>query len=153
MAGTVVCTGAVVRKGARILLVRQAEGHSLAGQWTVPWGQVDDGESPTRAAVREVREEAGIDARVIGFLGMQELPEPWLGMIGLVFLCEHVDGEPAPDSRETDDARYFSADEFRRHGETVEPLTAWLIRRVFEGRYRLMESDDDGPFDRAPAYL
>ena len=38
LGGDVVCIAAVVRKADRILLVRQAPGHSLQGQWTVPWG-------------------------------------------------------------------------------------------------------------------
>ena len=61
MAETILCTGAVVRLSDSILLVRQSPGHSLEGQWTIPWGQVEGGESPTAAALREIREEAGLD--------------------------------------------------------------------------------------------
>jgi ADP-ribose pyrophosphatase YjhB (NUDIX family) len=50
-AQTVVCVAALVRKGDSILLVRQASGHSLQGQWTVPWGRLEAGESPAAAAL------------------------------------------------------------------------------------------------------
>ena len=89
MTETIVCVGAVVRHEERVLLVRQSAGHSLEGQWTIPWGQIDRGESPTAAALREVKEEGNISAQVEGLLGIQELPEPWLGMIGILFLCKH----------------------------------------------------------------
>jgi ADP-ribose pyrophosphatase YjhB (NUDIX family) len=75
-AATVVCVGAVVRRGDAVLLVRQSPGHSLAGQWTVPWGRLENGESPLAAALREVQEEGGVHAAVDGLLGVQELPEP-----------------------------------------------------------------------------
>src|SRR5256885_5328992 len=35
------------------------------GRWQLPKGIVDEGELPERTAVREVREEAGVDARVV----------------------------------------------------------------------------------------
>ncbi len=152
MTSTTVCVGSVVRRKNAILLVRQAKGHSLEGQWTIPWGRLDDGESPTVAAAREVSEEAGIKAEVSAFLGMQELPEPWSGMISLLFLCEHVDGEPEADGHETDAARYFTAAELEAHGEMIEPLSAWLIQRVFEGTFTLLERDDGKPFADSHGY-
>ena len=80
-AQTTVCIAAVVRRADRILLVRQSPGHSLQGQWTVPWGRLEPGESPTAAALRETLEESGIHAEVEGLLGVQELPalspDPW----------------------------------------------------------------------------
>ena len=114
MTETIVCVGGVVTDRDRVLLVRQSPGHSLEGQWTIPWGQIDPGESPTAAVLREIKEEASIAARVEGLLGIQELPEPWLGMIGILFICRHIDGTPAPDLRETDAARYFELEQLDR---------------------------------------
>ena len=86
MSETVICVGTVVRRADEVLLVRQSAGHSLEGQWTIPWGQLGQGESPSAAALRETEEEGGIVAEVEGLLGVQELPEPWLGMIGIIFI-------------------------------------------------------------------
>ncbi|MCG8370985.1 MAG: NUDIX domain-containing protein [Proteobacteria bacterium] len=128
MTETIVCVGAVVRRSDRVLLVRQSPGHSLEGQWTIPWGQIDRGESPTAAVLREIEEEGGVLAQVEGLLGVQELPEPWLGMVGILFLCAHIDGTPSPDRRETDAARYFGADQLDSIAELLEPLSAGFGR-------------------------
>ena len=153
MKETVVCVGAVVRRSDEVLLVRQSPGHSLEGQWTIPWGQIERGESPSAAVLREVREEAGVAARIEGLLGLQELPEPWVGMIGILFLCTHIDGEPAPDSRETDASAYFDLNELESIADRLEPLTAWLVRRVLSSDFELLEVNEAGPFSPSPTYL
>ncbi len=152
-ARTVVCVGAVVRRDERILLVRQSKGHSLEGQWTVPWGRLENGESPGAAALREVREEGGVEAVVEGLLGVQVLPQPWLGWIALVYLCRHVDGTPAPQDAETDAAAYFSLDELNRLTEPMEPWSDWLVRRVFDGRFTLTGRDPSNPLQDIDTYL
>jgi 8-oxo-dGTP diphosphatase len=153
MTKTVVCVGAVVRQTDKILLVRQSLGHSLEGQWTIPWGQIENGESATVAALREVAEEAGVVAQVEGLLGIQELPEPWLGMIGVLFLCTHTDGAPVPDMQETDAARFFQIDQLDAIAESIEPLSAWLVRRVLTNDFKLLEMNESGPFAPSPTYL
>lgn len=153
MAETVVCVGAVVRNQRSVLLVRQSPGHSLGCQWTIPWGQIDRGESPTAAVLREIEEEASVTAQVEGLLGVQELPEPWLGMIGILFLCTHIDGMPTPDGRETDGAQYFDADQLSSIIDSLEPLSAWLVRRVFANDFELLSKNDSGPFNPSPTYL
>ena len=153
MSETIVCVGALVRQADSVLLVRQSAGHSLEGQWTIPWGQIDRGESPTAAVLREVAEESGVIARVEGLLGVQELPEPWLGMVGILFLCTHVDGAPTPDMRETDAARFFTVDELAEIAGSFEPLSAWMAGRVLANDFNLLRMNDSGPFTPSPTYL
>jgi 8-oxo-dGTP diphosphatase len=153
MSNTVVCVGAVVRRTDSVLLVRQGSGHSLEGQWTIPWGRLGSGESPTAAALREIEEEAGVIAQVEGLLGIQELPEPWLGMIGILFLCTHVDGTPIPDMRETDAAQYFQGGQLEAIVDSVDPLSAWLVRRVLSNDFNLLGMNKSGPFVPSPTYL
>ena len=47
--------------GFDVALIRTHE-----GRWQLPKGWIEDGEAPERTAVREVREEAGVDADLIG---------------------------------------------------------------------------------------
>ncbi len=153
MSSTVVCVGAVVRRADEILLVRQSAGHSLEGQWTIPWGLLGDGESPTVAAIRETKEESGVIAEVEGLLGIQELPEPWVGMIGIIFICRHADGEPTPDNRETDAAKYFNREALGECSETLDPLSYWLVSRVLDNQHVSVKSDESNPFFASASYV
>jgi mutator protein MutT len=150
---TVVCVAAVVTNGDRILLVRQAPGHSLQGQWTVPWGRLEAGESPAEAVLREAWEEGGVRAEVQSLLGVQELPAPWKGWFALVYLCRHVSGEARPDGRETDAARFFHAPELGTLGEPIEPWSAWLVSRIFNGDFQTIGRSSENPFPGVEAFI
>lgn len=148
----VVCTGTVVLMGERVLLVRQAESHSLAGQWSIPWGIVDPEESVEEAALRETYEESGITAEIAGLLGVQNLRRP--GWLAVVFLCRHVDGVPVSDGGvETDRAAYFSSAEINAFDEPLEPWCAWLVRRVLAGDYHTIPFEPNNPYNPRGAFF
>ena len=132
-------------------MVRQAKGHPLAGQWSIPWGVVDSEESPEDAALRETYEESGIQAEIEGLLGIQNLPE--VGWLGVVFLCRHVEGEPVADGNETDNAGYFSLEEMDVLHEPIEPWCEWLVRRVLGGQYTVIRCEPNNPYHPRRAFL
>lgn len=138
-----VFVGTVVLRGQRVLFVRQAEGHSLAGQWSIPWGVIDNGESPEDAALRETYEESGIEAEIEGLLGIQDLQRE--GWLGIAFLCRHVEGDPVPDGVETDKAGYFSLEDIDAMGGPFEPWCEWLARRVLRGEHTVIVSEPNNP--------
>lgn len=53
----------LVRRSGRYLVLRRRDGRHLGGQWDIPGGTVEAGETPAAAAVRECWEEAGLRAR------------------------------------------------------------------------------------------
>ena len=59
----VIGVGAVIVDGGRVLLIKR--GHApLKGEWSLPGGAVELGESLEQALVREVREETGLEVVV-----------------------------------------------------------------------------------------
>ena len=101
---------AAVFDQGRLLLVREVED----GAWTMPGGWADVGDVPSKAAEREVREEAGflVKARkVIGVYDANRIrPLQLFHAFKVVFLCDLVGGEARP-SRETSEVGFFSRGE------------------------------------------
>jgi 8-oxo-dGTP diphosphatase len=62
--------GLVVNDAGEWLVVKKTYG-GLKGKWSLPAGFVKPGETLDEAAVREIKEETGIHAEVIGFIGMR----------------------------------------------------------------------------------
>jgi ADP-ribose pyrophosphatase YjhB (NUDIX family) len=147
----VVCVGAVVLQGRRMLFVRQAQGQTLAGKWSIPWGIVDENEPPEAAAVRETLEESGVQVEIAGLLGIQNLPIP--GWLGIIFLCRPTGGRPAPDGIETDQVAYFSSAELMSFEESIESWCKWLAQRVLTGTYTLTCQSPGNPYEPQKAFL
>jgi 8-oxo-dGTP diphosphatase len=62
--------GLVVNDAGEWLVVKKKYG-GLKGKWSLPAGFVKPGETLDEAAIREIKEETGIHAEMIGFIGMR----------------------------------------------------------------------------------
>lgn len=95
--------------GERVLLVRERQD----GRWCLPGGYIDVGDSPSEAAVRETREEAGVDARVARLVGVfdnrlrPEAPPHLFQIYKLVFTGELIDPTAEPRAGSEADAAAF----------------------------------------------
>jgi ADP-ribose pyrophosphatase YjhB (NUDIX family) len=91
--------------GQRVFLTRRADN----GQWCLPGGAVEGGESLAEACAREMLEETGLSVRVVRLLGVYSNPDMLLtypdgGRYHLIahnFLVEHVAGQPGPSAEVT----------------------------------------------------
>ena len=130
------CGGVVIRDGKALLIRR---GHEPGrGWWQIPGGYVEHDEVITDAVEREVREEAGVQARVVDVLGLRH-SVGGAGSIGgpssnvyVMFRLEPVAGEPACDGDEITGAGYFSMEEIAGM-ERVQGLSKFAISRALAG--------------------
>jgi 8-oxo-dGTP diphosphatase len=100
----------ILRDGRLLLIKRGVEPHK--GHWCPPGGVIEEGESPEEAAIREVREETGLDISVRAKLG--EVLGPITGRYLGVFLCAVEGGTLEPSPPEVSDARWFPFEELPR---------------------------------------
>lgn len=91
----------------RILLIRRTDN----GNWAVPGGAIDLGESMIDAAVRETREESGIDCEITGLLGIFTDPRHLIHYtsndevrqeFSIVLIARAVGGEAATSSESSE---------------------------------------------------
>ena len=104
---------AVVVRDQQVLLIKRSDSHA----WTPVTGIVEPGENPADCAVREVLEEAGIDA-VARRLAWVHVTRPVVHANGdhaqyldHVFRMDWMAGEPFPADEESLEARWFDLDE------------------------------------------
>ncbi len=62
------CAGALIVRDGRVLLVKRAV-EPYKDCWDIPGGFLEAGEHPLDGMMREVREETGLEVRVLGLLG------------------------------------------------------------------------------------
>lgn len=117
---------AVVRRGDRFLLVREAKHGQL---WYLPAGRVEPGETLADAAVRETLEEGGIRVRLDGVIRVEHTPQPGSARVRVVFLASPVDDAPpksVPDE-ESLGAAWVGLDELAGY-----PLRGSEVRGLLE---------------------
>ncbi len=117
---------AVIEQEGRFLLVQEAT-PIVYGLWNWQQGKVDEGESPEDAAVREAKEETGLDVRVVRKLGVIQNPFPNTKEIH-VFLTQVVGGELKVLEGEILQAKWFTLDEL----EEIKDKTPgpWVLKTI-----------------------
>lgn len=100
------CAGAFVVREGRVLALRRWN-----GVWLAPKGHVEPGETPSEAARRELREETGLDAEIIGPLGETAYTHREDGRLRRKrvrwFLMRARSGEVRPEEGVFDDHRWL----------------------------------------------
>jgi 8-oxo-dGTP diphosphatase len=76
--------------------------------WEMPGGVVEEGESIAHAAIRETKEESGVDIEIIRFCGIYQNVEE--SICNTLFLARQIGGEPVT-TNESLETRFFPIQE------------------------------------------
>ncbi len=123
-----------------VLLCRVANGLPGGGHWTLPGGGLRFGEDPQRAAIREVREETGLEVALGELLGLRSaVLEPGetltghrIQAIGILYRATLKGGELRDETDGSSDlARWIPLDELARLPLT--PSARWAVGLALAG--------------------
>ena len=97
----------VANDAGEILLIKRSDNDN----WAIPGGAIDLGESLTQAAVRETKEESGIDCEITGLVGIYSDPKHVILYtsngearleFSIVLTGRPVGGQPTPSDESTE---------------------------------------------------
>ncbi|MFW6324619.1 MAG: NUDIX domain-containing protein [Desulfovibrionales bacterium] len=117
-----------------VLIERKNKPHG----WALPGGFVDYGETVEHAAIREVREETGLDVDLIHLLGVYSSPDrdPRKHTLSIVFLAVPQAGQHLTPGDDASSARFFSVEQIPKdlafdHSRIVDDFLS--MQRRFGG--------------------
>lgn len=127
----IVGVGAVIVENGRALIVRRGS-EPLKGEWSIPGGVLELGETLRQGAEREAREETGLTVQACEVLEVVDRimldPEKKIQYhyVLVDFLCRRLSGEPRPGA-DADELRWISAEELA--GFPMSDTAAAVLRK------------------------
>jgi 8-oxo-dGTP diphosphatase len=122
----------LIRRG-EVLMVRRRFA-PRAGAWCLPAGFLEYGETPEHCAVRELREETGLKARLTGLFGVYAgFDDPRVRAILILYMAERIAGRLSPGDDATE-AKYFPIERlpraiaFASHRQALREIRPGAVR-------------------------
>lgn len=140
--------GVIVDRGRTVLIRRGTE--PLRGEWSIPGGTIEIGETLEDAVRRELREETGLAVRVLELIELfdriymenaassaQDKKKPRYHYVIADYLCELIGGEPRAGSDVTDLA-------FAREDELAKFRLTEKATSVLKKAFAMSRARDSG---------
>lgn len=128
--------GAVIVYQDRVLLVRRAN-EPLMGQWTLPGGMLELGETLAQGVAREVREETGLEVEAVELVEVLDRIHREAGRVRFHYviadyLCRVTGGELRAAS-DAGAVRWVERAEWNSHSALVlDPITVRVIEKGWQ---------------------
>jgi 8-oxo-dGTP diphosphatase len=131
----IVGVGAVVIDGTKVLLIRRGN-PPLKGEWSLPGGALELGETLQQGVVREVFEETGLTVAPLGLVELldriiqdEESGRVRYHYVLIDFACRVTGGSPLAGG-DADEVRWVERAALDQYG--VAPITVRVIEKAFE---------------------
>lgn len=130
--------GVICFRNDQVLLVKRGK-PPLEGRWSLPGGRIEWGERAVDAALRELKEETGCDADLIGLVDVVDAllasskaagAAPWGHYVLIDYAARWRAGEPIAGD-DAVDARFFAPSELAALGLWDETLRVIDKARAF----------------------
>jgi mutator protein MutT len=126
-------SGVIIRSNNKVLLCKRKNYMKYPGEWSVPGGSIESGETPIDAAARELKEETSIDVTSpLTLCGMiKRYTRDGLNLKGLMYVFEmSVDEEVQPDLENSISGGEHSECGYFSRNELPQPISYQLINLI-----------------------
>jgi 8-oxo-dGTP diphosphatase len=140
----IVGVGGVVIEDGQVLLIRRGN-EPLIGQWSIPGGTLELGETMVEGTARELKEETGLEVSVMEIIEVferinfgrgadetwttqEERRRPRFHFVIVDYLCERISGKPVAGG-DVIDVAWAGEDDLERFALT--PTATRVIRKAF----------------------
>lgn len=103
--------GGIVFKGGKVLLTKHSQNH----HWSFPKGLIDPPQTSKEAAIREVKEEGGVEAEIVEKVGYSKYVYSLHGekifKVVTYFLMKYKSGDPKDHDWEVEEAGWYEIED------------------------------------------
>jgi ADP-ribose pyrophosphatase YjhB (NUDIX family) len=107
-----VIVGSLIVKDNKFVLVQESL-PSVYGKWNFPGGHLEENESIIQGAVREAKEETGLDIKPTGLIGIYEHKSRDNNIVWIILKAEVLRGELQPQEDDILSAKWISFKDFK----------------------------------------
>ena len=127
--------GCVIIEDNKVLLIKQTKGH-----WDFPKGHMEKGETEVQTAVREVKEETGIDVKVKENkrYSIEYITDKGKRKKVVFFLAEKIGGKLEPQKSEIDEIQWLD------FNKAMDIITYSNSKNLFKNIILEIKGETDG---------
>lgn len=118
----------------KVLLNQRMPGQLCEGLWEFPGGKIEVGEKPTEAAIREMKEEVGVEIEAADLepftFVTNDFPEVDRHAVAMLFLCKKWQGEPY--GAEGQNVKWESVEKLSNMLDELLPNSHLIVERLEE---------------------